>query len=134
MFHGGSSEVGAPIVDKWCIVKDTHGKSRITDNPPQFTHSYYGGFNDSRGKCHKVIINKYKNDAQVHPWVACELSYQFVSMIAALSIIPEGMVISLRLDEIGTNMPADELVEWMADFIHPGVPGTFKLPEVVDGP
>jgi hypothetical protein len=88
MFHSGSSEVGAPIVDKRCIVKDKHGKSRITDSPPQHTHAYYGGFNNSHGKFHRVIINKYKNNAQIHPWVACELSYQFVAMIAALSIIP----------------------------------------------
>jgi hypothetical protein len=53
-------------------------------------------------------------------------------MIAALAIIPEGMITSLRLDEIGTSMPVERLAEWMADFIHPGVPGTFKSPDRVD--
>jgi hypothetical protein len=73
-----------------------------------------------------VIINKYKENPSVHPWVACQLSYQFVTMIAALAVIPEDSITSLRLDEIGTNMSVDRLAEFMADFIHPDVPGTFK--------
>ena len=128
MLHSGSSEVGAPIVDKLCIIKDREGKSRIVDSPPQISHAYYGGYNDTKDKTHKVVINKYKNNPTVHPWVACQLSYQFVVMIAALAILPEDKITSLRLDEIGTSMSVDELAEWMVDFIHPGVPGTFKPP------
>ena len=132
MFHAGSSEVGAPIVDKLCIVTDKFGKSRITNSPPQISHAYYGGFNDSRNQCHKVHIHKYKNNPSVHPWVACELSYPLVVMIAALAVIPEDTITSLRVDEIGTSLTVDQLADYMCDFIHPGVPGTFKPPVAAD--
>jgi hypothetical protein len=132
MLHGGKCEVGAPIVDKLCIVKDKNGKSRITDSPPQISHCYYGGRNVKGEKYHQVILNKYKENPSVHPWVACQLSYQFVTMIAALAVIPEDSITSLRLDEIGTSMPVDRLADFMVDFIHPGVPGTFKPPLASD--
>jgi hypothetical protein len=132
MLHGGSCEVGAPIVDKLCIVKDKDGKSRITDSPPQISHAYYGRMNVNTENYHKVIINKYKENPSVHPWVACQLSYQFVTMIVALAVIPEDSISSSRLDEIGTSMSVDRLADFMFDFIHPGVPGTFKPPVASD--
>jgi hypothetical protein len=54
MLHGGSCEVGAPIVDKLCIVKDKDGKSRIADSPPRNNHAYCGGMNVINEKFLKI--------------------------------------------------------------------------------
>ena len=120
----GKAEIGAPLVDKFTVIKGSNGKTVMLDAQPQVSHTSYGGYNDANGS--KVVVHKFKEFINAHPWVVCELSYSFVTIMAALAIVPEGSITSLRVDEIGTNMTADELNKFMADLIHHDVPGTFK--------